>query len=173
MEPLALFAVLFRASVLSVGGLGALPLLHQDLVAPGHATEQHFIEAIAIGRVSTGPSGLYIVSIGYFVMGWLGAAIAFLAVLLPPLAIVPAAAIMRRQLLSGWFAGLVRGVALSTSGLVLATAIGLVSPGVPLTSTPAWQVVLALAAGAATVHGKVHPALLLAIGAGSGLALAR
>jgi chromate transporter len=64
MDALALFAVFLKASALSLGGLSSLPLLRADLVAPGIATDDQVVQAIAIGRISTGPNGLYIVSLG-------------------------------------------------------------------------------------------------------------
>ncbi len=169
-DALVLFWIFLKATVLSVGALSGLPLLHQDLVATGRATEQQFIEALAIGRLSTGPNGLYVISLGYFVLGWLGALVALLAAVLPPLVLVPAAAVLRRQLLSPWFAGLVRGVAISTSGLVIATGIRLIAPG----ATPSpWQIAVAIVATALTVQGGVHPALLIGAGALVGIILGR
>lgn len=173
MDVLTLFLVFLKASILSLGGLSALPLLHEGLVTTGAATEQQLIESLAIGRLSTGPNGLYVVSLGYFVLGWAGAIAATLAALLPPLAIVPAATMLRRQLLSAWFAGLVRGVAVTTSGLVIATGIGLISPVATIFAVPPWQLALAGIATALTVQGKLHPALLIAGGTAVGLALGR
>lgn len=113
------------------------------------------------------------VSLGYFAYGWGGAAIALLAASIPPLLIVPAAALIRRQLLTPWAAGMVRGVALSTSGLLVATAIGLLAPGTTIAAVPAWQIALAGLAAAVTIHGKLHPALVIVAGAIAGIALAR
>src|SRR5256885_7052168 len=72
MDPLELFGVFLKASALSLGGLSSLPLLRADLVAPGIATDDQLVQAIAIGRISTGPNGLYIVSLGYLVGGVVG-----------------------------------------------------------------------------------------------------
>ena len=71
---------------------------------------------------------------------------------------------MRRWLLTPWAAGIVRGVALSTSGLVLATGIQLVA-GVQL-----WQYALAAVAAVLTLQGRVHPGLLVIGGAAVGIA---
>jgi chromate transporter len=172
-EALGLFVVFLKAAALSVGGLGSLPLLRADLVAPGLVTEKQVIEALALGRLSTGPNGLFVVSLGYFAYGWLGAAIALVAASLPPLVLVPAAALVRRQLLSAWAAGIVRGVALSTSGLVVATATQLIAPDLRILAVPAWQLALAVAAGGLTVWGKVHPGVLVVAGALIGIALGR
>src|SRR3982074_3914856 len=98
MDLLALFAVFLKDSALTLGGLGSLPLLRQDLVATGIATDPQLVEALAIGRLSTGPNGLWIVSLGYQLAGPLGAAIAPVAPGLPPLLILPATAGARRRL---------------------------------------------------------------------------
>jgi len=57
MDALALLGVFLKASLLSLGGLSSLPLLRADLVAPGIATDDQLVQAIAIGRISTGPIG--------------------------------------------------------------------------------------------------------------------
>ena len=170
MDGLALFGVFLKASALSLGGLSSLPLLRADLVAPGIATDDQVIKAIAIGRISTGPNGLYIVSLGYLVAGVVGATMALLAASLPPLVIVPITAAARRWLVATPVAGLVRGVALATAGLLAATGIGIVTA----TGTPSlWQLALAAIAVMLTYRGTVHPAIVIAIGAAAGLALGR
>ena len=171
MDPLALFAVLLKDSALALGGLGSLPLLRQDLVATGLATDSQLVQALAIGRLSTGPNGLWIVSLGYQMAGLLGAAMALVASSLPPLAILPATAVARRWLLSVPFAGLVRGAALATAGLLCATGVSLI---VPAGDAPSWwQVVVGIVAAALTYQGRLHPAVVVIGGAVLGLLLAR
>ena len=128
------------------------------------------MKAIAIGRISTGPNGLYIVSLGYLVGGGGGATLALVAATLPPLVIVPITAVARRWLLTPPVAGLVRGVALATAGLLCATGIGIVTAG----GAPAWwQLGLAAIALALSYQGRAHPALVIALGAVAGIALGR
>jgi chromate transporter len=155
---------------LSLGGLSSLPLLRTDLVAPGIATDDQVVQAIAIGRISTGPNGLYIVSLGYLVGGIVGATVALTAATVPPLVIVPITALARRWLLATPVAGLVRGVALATAGLLVATGLGIVGAS----GTPSlWQLALTAIGVVLTYQGKVHPAIVIAIGAAVGLALGR
>ncbi|HYK98129.1 MAG TPA: chromate transporter [Candidatus Acidoferrales bacterium] len=172
-DVVALFWIFLKAAALSIGGQGALPLLRQDLVATGILTEHQVLEALAIGRVTPGPTGLFVVSLGYFAAGWLGAAIATLAASLPPLSMVALAGVIRRQLLTAWAAGVVRGVVLATSGLVIATSITLLAPDRAVLAVPFWQVLVALAAAAVFVHGKTHPGLVLVAGAILGVLLGR
>lgn len=144
MDPLALFVVLLRDSALALGGLGSLPLLRQDLVATGVVTDAQLVEALAIGRLSTGPNGLWIVSLGYQISGPLGAAMALVASSLPPLVILPATAVARRSLI------------------------------VPAGDAPSsWQVVVGIVAAALTYQGRLHPAVVVIGGAALGLLLAR
>lgn len=171
MDAPTMFLVLLRDSALALGGLGSLPLLRQDLVATGIVSDAQLVEAIAIGRLSTGPSGLWIVSLGYQMAGPFGAAIALVATSLPPLLILPATALARRWLLSVRFAGLVRGASLATAGLLCATGVSLVGPA---GDTPSWwQVVVGVVAAALTYQGRLHPAVVVIGGASLGLLLAR
>lgn len=176
MELLGLFAIFLKSSALAVGGLASLPLVHQDLVVPGIATDTQVIEALAIGRLSPGPNGLYLVSLGYEVAGWAGAAVATLAVSLPPLAIIPATALARRWLISARFGGLVRGVTLASAGLLVTTGLQIAAPGLGAGTAVRiawWQAALAVIAVVETLRGKLHPALLVVLGivAGSTLVL--
>jgi len=171
VDPLGLFVVLLKDSAFALGGLGALPLLRQDLVATGLVTDAQLVQALAIGRLSTGPTGLWIVSLGYQMAGPLGAAIALLASSLPPLVMLPATAVARRWLLSVPFAGLVRGAALATAGLLAATGVSLILPQGDAPSW--WQVVIGIAAAAITYQGRLHPAVVVVGGALLGVLLAR
>lgn len=170
MEPLGLFLIFLRDSALGLGGLGSLPMLRQDLVATGLATDAQLVQALAIGRLSTGPSGLWVVSLGYQMAGPTGAALALVASSLPPLLILPATALARRWLLSVPFAGLVRGAALATAGLLTATGVSLIVPPGDVPSW--WQLGVGIAATALTYHGRLHPAAVVIGGALIGVLLA-
>ena len=71
---LALFWIMLRAALLSTTGTGNLPIVHQDLLSRGWATDRQFAESLAIGQISPGPTGLWVISLGYFVGGLRGAA---------------------------------------------------------------------------------------------------
>jgi chromate transporter len=168
LEQLQLFLLFLRSSALAVGGLASLPLLRADLV-PQYVTDAGIVQALAIGRLAPGPNGLYIVSLGYLVAGVPGALYALVGASLAPLAILPATALARRWLLSGWFGGVVRGVSLATAGLLLATGLTIVGTS----GTALWQLGLVVLATVLTVQGRVHPALLVAAGTVAGLAFGR
>ena len=172
MDPLWLFLVFFRASVFSVGGQSVLPLLRDDLVRTGVMTDTQLIEALTIGRLSTGPGGLYMVAIGYVAGSWFGAFLALVAVAVPPLVVLPASAYLRPRLMHRRVNGLIRGLALTTTGLVVATSVELLwSAGVD-GGPEVWQFGLVALGLALSVEAKRHPALLVALGALVGLVLA-
>jgi len=168
LEQLELFLIFLKSSALAVGGLASLPLLRADLV-PQYVTDAAIVQALAIGRLGPGPNGLYIVSLGYFAAGWTGALYALVGASLAPLAILPATSLARRWLLSSWFGGVVRGVALGTAGLLLATGVTIVNAG----GTQWWQLALVVLTVATTLQGKLHPAVMIVVGGVVGLALSR
>lgn len=170
MAELALFLVFLRDSALALGGLGSLPLIRQDLVATGIATDAQVVQALAIGRLSTGPNGLWVVSLGYQLAGWTGAGLALVASILPPLVMIPLTVAARRYVLTAPFAGLVRGAALATAGLLGSTALSLVVPEVATTAW--WQYAIGALAAVLTYDDRVHPAVVVLGGALAGMVLA-
>jgi chromate transporter len=171
-DPIALFFIFLKAAALGMGGYGSLPVLREDLLLTGLATDEQLIQALAVGRFSTGPNGTYVVSLGYFAGGLGGALAALVASCLPPLVMVPLVAFARGRLLSAGFAGFNRGVLLAISGLLLAFGVAILAPA-GIGGLAWWHVVLAVAAMAVTVHGRLHPALLIGLGAVAGLLLGR
>lgn len=170
MNDLLLFLVMLKDSALSLGGYGPLPLIRQDLVDPHIVTDAQVVQALAIGRLSTGPNGLWLVSLGYIARGWVGAVLAVVACSLPPLVMVPATTMARRHLLTPAFAGVVRGAALATAGLLVATGVSLIAPS---TGIAWWQVGIAAISLALTYDGRLHPGLVVVGGAALGALLAR
>ncbi len=127
--------------------------------------------SLAVGSLS-GPNGTYVVSLGYFVGGIGGATAALVASCLPPLVMVPLVAVARGRLLSAGFAGFNRGVLLAISGLLLAFGVAILAPE-GVSGLAWWHIVLALGAMAVTAQGRLHPALLIGLGAATGLVLGR
>jgi len=118
IHPLALFWIMFRAALLSTSGSGNLPIVHQDLLARGWATERQFGEALAIGQIGPGPTGLWVISLGYLVDGLRGAALTLLAIVLPPLLVL----LLVHGIYARWgdhpaTQGFVRGLGLAVSGI--------------------------------------------------------
>jgi chromate transporter len=89
MSPVLLFLLFLKSSALSFGGLGGVPTLHQDLVnlhVPD--VDNLFGQALAVGRLSPGPNGLYLVSLGYLMGGLIGGVAAGVALALPPFVVL-------------------------------------------------------------------------------------
>lgn len=171
MDAVWLFLILLRASFLSVSGQTALPLLRHDLIAAGLATNQQVIEALSIGQLGTGPGGLFMVALGYFSVGWLGAVAAVVAIVLPPLLVVPMASYLRPRLGAPRINGTIRGVSLATSGLVVATAVNLMTATVDGQSSQAWPWLVLLGAVAVGLWARPHPLWIMLAGAAVGLLL--
>jgi chromate transporter len=85
MDWLLYFWYMLKSYLFSTGGFGPLPSLHADLIAQGWATEKDFTEALAVGQLSPGPNGLWVVSLGYLTAGVGGAVLACIAMLIPPM----------------------------------------------------------------------------------------
>ena len=173
MDPVTLFLTFLRASVFSLGGQSGLPLLREDLVRSGAVTDLQIIDGLVIGRLSTGPGGLYMVSIGYLAGGWLGGGLALAAIALPPLVILPASSYLRPRLTHRRVNGLIRGLAFTTSGLVVATSLDLLISSGGADGPALWQLALAALAFAVGLEGKRHPIFIVLFGGLVGLVVAR
>src|SRR5437763_949826 len=88
MDWLTFFWYVLKSALFSTGGFGPLPSLHSDLLAVGWASEKQFTEALAVGQLSPGPNGLWVVSLSYLVGGLPFALAASIALMLPPLTIL-------------------------------------------------------------------------------------
>lgn len=158
MNPLLYFLVFLKATLFSTGGLGNLPFLTQDLQALGWAQPTDFLTAIAVGNVSPGPNGLWSVSLGYLTFGWTGAALALLAITLPPLSILVVAAFYNRIEHQPVVQDFTRGLALAVVGLTLAVALGLASA-----SAMDWIGILIALASMALALSKRLPVIVILI----------
>lgn len=88
MDWLLFFGVVLKSILFSMGGFGPLPSLHTDFIAHGWASANQFTEALAVGQITPGPNGLWVISLCYLVAGLPGALLACFALLLPPLLIL-------------------------------------------------------------------------------------
>jgi chromate transporter len=156
MNPLIYFAIFFKASLLSTGGLGNLPFLNDDLIGLGWAQPSDFVTALAVGNLSPGPNGLWSVSLGYLTFGWLGAGLALLALSLPPLLILVVSNSYDRIEHQPVVQDFTRGLALGVVGLALATSLNLAN------STIAdWRGVLIMLGALGLALSKRVPTILI------------
>ena len=167
MTPLVFLWLFFKASLLSTGGLGNLPFLHQDLIALGWAKESDFVTSIAVGQVSPGPTGLWSLSLGYLSYGWTGAGLALLALSLPPLLVLVIEAFYNRLQSLVVAQDFTRGLAMGVIGLTLAVALGLAKS----TITDWRGIVIAIGSLGMAVSKRVPIILILVIAALAGYLL--
>lgn len=82
---LALFLFFLKAGAFIFGsGLAIVPFLREGVVVEhGWLTEGQFLDAVAMGLITPGPVVITATFIGYLVAGWLGAAVATVAIFLP------------------------------------------------------------------------------------------
>lgn len=159
INPFIYFLLFLKASLFSTGGFSNLPSLHQDLIANGWATEADFGQSIAIGQISPGPNGLWVISMGYLTYGIAGAVLALIAVTLPALLVLAISAGYSRIEHRPSVQGAMYGVSLAVVGLLLTVVWTILhQPGVD------WRGLL-IAAGAfgLALSRKINILLILAL----------
>ncbi len=135
MNQFLYFWLLFKASLFSTGGFGNMPSLHNDFLARGWADDRLFGESLAIGQVSPGPNGLWVISFGYLTDGVLGSVLALVAITLPPLLIIGLERLYRRVQHHPAVEGFVRGLGLAVVGIFFVVLFSMVgSVGLNVTS---------------------------------------
>jgi chromate transporter len=127
INPWIYFLLFLKASLFSTGGFSNLPSLHQDLLANGWANEADFAESIAIGQISPGPNGLWVICLGYLTYGWLGGSLALIAIVLPALLVLAVSAGYKRIQHQRWVAGFMRGISLAVVGVLLTVVWSIIS----------------------------------------------
>jgi chromate transporter len=119
INPFIYFLLFLKASLFSTGGFSNLPSLHQDMIANGWAKDSDFGQSVAIGQISPGPNGLWVISLGYLTYGFPGALLALMAITIPPLLVLVVSAGYRRIEHRAWVQGAMHGVSLAVVGLLL------------------------------------------------------
>ncbi|HLJ32430.1 MAG TPA: chromate transporter [Ktedonobacteraceae bacterium] len=131
INPFIYLLLFLKASLFSTGGFSNLPSLHQDLPGNGWAVESDFGQSIAIGQISPGPNGLWVISLGYLTYGYLGALLALIAITLPPCLVLVVAGIYHRLEKQRWVAGVMRGISLAVVGILLSVCYSILNrPGI-------------------------------------------
>lgn len=121
-----MFRVFNRLALQGFGGV--LPVAQRELVErEGWLTREQFVEALSIGQVLPGPNIINMaLIIGDRFFGWRGIVAAVGGLLLAPLAVVLALAVLYGQFATvPVVAGALRGMGAVAAGLILATAFKL------------------------------------------------
>jgi chromate transporter len=167
IDPLLYLWLLLKASLFSTGGTGNMPSIYADFTARGWAEERHFAEALAIGQISPGPTGFWVVSFGYLVDGVRGALLATVAMSLPPFLVIAVDALYKRIGNHPAVEGFVRGVGLAVAGSFLVVIVTLLrETGIEWRSLG-----IALVVFLAAASKRVPPPLIFAAAAAAGIAL--
>jgi chromate transporter len=159
INPFIYFLLFLKASLFSTGGFSNLPSLHQDLLANDWAQEADFGQSIAIGQISPGPNGLWVICLGYLTYGLPGALLALLAVTLPALLVLVVSAGYARIERQAWVQGAMQGVSLAVVGILLTVVWTILrQPGVD------WRgLLIALGAFGLALSRKVNVLLILGL----------
>jgi chromate transporter len=167
IDPFVYFLLFLKASLFSTGGFSNLPSLHQDLIANDWAKESYFGQSIAIGQISPGPNGLWVISLGYLTYGFAGAALSLVAITLPALLVLVISAGYTRIEGRIWVQGAMFGVSLAVVGILLSVVWTILrQPGVD------WKGLL-IAAGAfgLALSRKVNILIILGLAGLAGYVL--
>jgi chromate transporter len=126
MNLLLLYLLLTKATLTFFSGPTSLPIIRQDFVEHRHIlTDRQLNAAMAAGRTAPGPTGLWVVSVGYFVAGTPGGAVGFLAMITPAFLIIPILQFLGRWVDRSEVKSAVRAVMFAASGLMIGTTIPL------------------------------------------------
>lgn len=149
------FIAVLAASVLGFGGLGTLPVFTSQIEGYGltHA-DAVLLPAVAVGNISPGPNGLYIIAASYFLAGIPGTLVATVAVSIPPFLVLALDAARARLMHLDRFRGMLRSLALGVVALLLVTDWSLIRAA----SSDLHRVIV-LVAGAAALLLRVPPVL--------------
>ena len=159
INPFIYFFLFLKASLFSSGGFSNLPSLHQDLIGNAWANNADFAQSVAIGQVSPGPNGLWVISLGYLTYGPLGALFALIAITIPPFLVIPISAIYTRIEHQRRVQGAMHSVSLAVVALTITVCWTILDqPGMD------WKgVLIALGAFGLALSRKVNVLLILAI----------
>jgi chromate transporter len=169
IAPLIYFLLFLKASLFSTGGFSNLPSLHQDLIANKWANEADFGQSIAIGQISPGPNGLWVISLGYLTYGYPGMLFALIAITLPALLVLAVSVGYTHIEQQTWVQGAMYGVSLAVVGLQITVVWTIMhQPGVD------WKgLLIAIGAFALVLTRKINILLILGLAGIAGYFLYR
>lgn len=136
MKFLVLYFLFLRATATTFAGLASLPEIRSELVVQRHMlTDDQLNASVVITRSTPGPVGVYVVSVGYFAGGLVGASAGWLAMATPALAIILLLSYMGKRVDHPRVKGLLRTVVLASAALLVTATIPLAHDAIrgPLT----------------------------------------
>ena len=167
MNPLWLFWLLLKASLFSTSGTGNMPILHHDMLALGWANDHTFAEALAIGQITPGPTGLWVISFAYLIDGLRGSLMTVVAISIPPFAAIGVLLFYHRHGNHPAMQGFVRGLTLAVASMfVIVLGRIMIQTGIDWLS-----VGIAIAALALTLSKRIPVPFILLLAGGMGMLL--
>lgn len=150
------------------GGPSVIPLIKAEALARGWATEEQFLDTLALGNTLPGPIAVKLAwALGWQAGGAAGAAAALAGLCLPGVALMAGlAAVLGRFRDQPAVAGMMRGARAAAVGMLAWTAISLAPDGV----RDARTAILAAAALGLLLWGA-HPAPVMAAAMAAGIFL--
>jgi chromate transporter len=128
-----LAAVMLRVDLFAFGGgFGSLPIMFREVVATkGWLDSKTFMDGIALGQITPGPIVVTATFAGYLLKGFLGAAIATIAIFTPSfILLITAAPFFDRFKASPYFTTITQGIYASFVGMLgfMAVKFGMAVP---------------------------------------------
>lgn len=165
MNPWVLFGVLLESVLLSYSGWGSVAVIRSALIeARGLITDDQLTIFLALSQITPGPLGFYLLFVGYSVRGLAGAAIAWTALALPSLLIVPILRLVNQHSNVAVVKGAATGIIVASAALMLATA----SEFTPQLMANPLAAGTALVSMAALVTGRIPSFVVVLIAAAVG-----
>jgi len=166
--PLAgVFAIL---SLVAIGGINTvIPEIHRIAVdTQGWMTNGEFLNLYAISQAAPGPNLMVVTLIGWHVAGWLGAAVATLAVVVPSAALTYLVTLTWTRFREArWRKAVQAGMIPVTVGLIAAAAFIIAST---VSGGNLRLVAVTVVTAAIVVLTKTHPLIPLAVAGALGYA---
>jgi chromate transporter len=162
MNLIVLYLLLLKASATSFSGLGSLPVIRQDLVVSRQViNDRQLNAAVAAGRLTPGPAGLYLVSVGYFAAGVPGAIAGLLALITPSLSVILLLRYLRQKVEHPRVKSVLQALVLASAGLLFSATIPL---GEGFFNSP-WLLMVAVSSCLVMVFTRIDSVVVL-LGAG-------
>lgn len=131
-----MYLLFLKATSTTFAGLASLPEIRNEMVVQRHMlTDDQLNASVVITRSTPGPVGVYVVSVGCFAGGIVGAAAGWLAMSTPALVIILLMSYMGKRAEHPRVKGLLRTVVLASAALLVTAAIPLAHDAIrgPLT----------------------------------------
>jgi chromate transporter len=126
LEFLKLYWIFFKVGLFAIGGgLAAIPLIQDEVVARGWLTTAQFTDMIAVSESTPGPIGVNVATyVGFSQYGILGSLIATFGIVTPSVIIIMIVAkFIMKYRDNKYVDGMFKGIRPAVTGLILSAAV--------------------------------------------------